>query len=175
METQKVWLEITIAGFVYLSAGFFLVLYIAGVHDLSFVGAVESSLPYLSVAIIALSYACGYAIDVISHPGIAFLKRAVQSEVGEEVLLMRNEPLAVLSRKKAAYSTLLLFRHLTAGSILLTISLGCWLRDANLNLRWTLVVICFAALFALAYRVQREYYVKLEKAIDKPITKKTRS
>jgi len=168
METQKVWLEITIAGFVYLAAAFFAILYIAGIHDLSFLVAVEHLLPYISLIVIASSYACGYSIDVLSHPFIAWVTRAPQTNVDDEVRQLRSEAELLLRRKKAAYATLLLFRHLTASSIFLSLSIGCWFSGANISLCWVLVVISFSILFALAYLVQRRYYLNLEQAMRRP-------
>ena len=51
-QTSGVWLEVTVFGFVYLVAAFFLFLTCLGRHDLAFFEGVDDYLPYLSVAVV---------------------------------------------------------------------------------------------------------------------------
>ena len=55
----SIWLEITIAGFVYVLAIFFAIVGICDVHDLATLRPPNELLPYISAALVALSYVLG--------------------------------------------------------------------------------------------------------------------
>jgi hypothetical protein len=55
----SIWLEITIAGFVYVVAIFFAIVAICDVHDLAILRPPNELLPYISAALVGLSYVLG--------------------------------------------------------------------------------------------------------------------
>jgi hypothetical protein len=165
MDTQKLWLEITIAGFLYVASAFFVILRILGVNDLTFVG---TFLPYLTIAIVVLSYCCGFAINIISHYLIALRWPEFAYNAEDEIELSPGVSDATKRRVTSSYFTLLLFRHLTFGSVLLEDCLTCWLIGTHFNWHVGAVIIPLstaAVIFGFAFWIHRKNHLALSQYV----------
>lgn len=135
------WLSGTITGFVYLCALFFLILPFLKKCDLSFLHKLQSLAPYLAVVVVFFSYAVGLAAhycfqelqelhNVICNYPENYLAQA-------QIMEQKIVPPGVLSWKFQAYDTMVLFRYLMLGFVLLAISLGNLFRMNRVSsLRW---------------------------------------
>lgn len=165
MDTQKLWLEITIAGFLYVASAFFVILRILGVNSLTFL---VTFLPYLTIAIVVLSYCCGYAINIISHYLIALRWPKYAYNAKDEIELLSSVDDATKRRVTSSYFTLLLFRHLTIGSVLLQDCLTIWLIGTHFDWHVRAVIIPFstvAVLFGFAYWIHRKNHLALSESV----------
>lgn len=82
MTSPALWAEITIAGFFYLLAAFFLTLKVIGVRDLSFLPSLKDYVAAISVGIVVVSYLLGLLAHrlipiVLSRP-VRFLARRMK-------------------------------------------------------------------------------------------------
>ncbi|MGA2798360.1 MAG: hypothetical protein ABSE63_12325 [Thermoguttaceae bacterium] len=124
MESPKIWLEMTVAGFVYLAAAFFFVLTSIHVKDLTVFSQLSGSAPYVSVAIILLSYVTGISIHIMSQRLYSKYKPDTVSRAA--TIFSNTVPKSIMRLVETSYSTFILFRHLWIGTYFLGLALMCW-------------------------------------------------
>lgn len=182
METPKIWLEIAIAGFVYVAAAFFALLSWLNIYDLSSLSNSREFAPYLSVAIILLSYLIGLSVHIAMYHGYYKLRKAriwlkifkwlhkdqepEHSEDDEDLAFRDDISPRVLEHMKATYNTFILFRLLAVGTPLLCVSLVFWMSNTEYThqrLPTAATLILLTALFAFSYLSLRPSQSKLKK------------
>jgi len=127
-----------------------------------------SYLPYLSIAIVGLSYCCGYAINIILHCLIARIWPKHAYDANDEIELLPDIDDATRRRVTSSYFTLLLFRHLTLGSVVLEDCLTYWLTGTQF--KWQAIAVILplsglALISGLAYWIHRRNHLALNKYV----------
>lgn len=194
MDTPKIWLEIAIAGFVYVAAAFFALLSWLHINDLSFLWNPREFAPYLSIGIILLSYVIGLSVHIALHQAYSKLRKTriwlaiwkflrkdqapdKAEDDGDEDLILRDDiSPRVLEHVKTSYNTFVLFRLLALGTPLLCVSLICWMsntefKDHRLPAAATLFLV--TTLFAVTYVSLRPSQRALKRYVSKPINSST--
>jgi len=162
------WIQVTISGFVYLTAGFFILLSIFKKYDFTFIN-IKDYLPYLAILTVFLSYAVGYAAHLAIQP-VVYLIRPEFAPTGEKMmtlLSLTEKSNEVYKSINDTYSNLVMFRHLFIATILLGISLCIWLwKNNNKYYRWKFLITCFlfAVLFFIAWRMLSHSVAELKAA-----------
>jgi hypothetical protein len=172
MEAPKIWLEIAIAGFVYVAAAFFSLLSWLHINDLCFLWNAREFAPYLSIGIILFSYVIGLSVHNVLHQAYSKVRgtktwRTIsksfdkdqapnepESDKGEDLFLREDISPRVLELIKSSYNTFVLFRLLALGTPLLCLSLIYWMsntkfKDDRLPAAATLALLTI--LFAVTY------------------------
>lgn len=176
----RLWLEITIAGFFYLAAIFFIILKIFGIEDLKFIDKVRDYMPYLSVGAVAMSYLFGIVFHRLLSSLVQPLLIFVENRLGLHVFnLIGGHPgwtgidlnkiwqhgSERLQREiDFQFNQLALLRLLVIGIPLFGISAGVWLSSVIATKYILIIFIVFLVLgIALfyAYREHRIHFFKL--------------
>jgi hypothetical protein len=166
----KIWIELTIPGFLYLLTGFFLFLLCFNINDLKFLQNTRDYLPYISIIIIVLSSIVGHtAYKVLQHL-IYFVRPKFKYNATNNVKLIRKVPEIFQTPLSESYIVFVFFRHLIIG----TFSVGCvlviWLGCSNnTQYQYPIILICviFIFLFILSYIFQRKTHKAFKEAIEK--------
>jgi len=157
------WLQVTIPGFVYLTAIFFFLLALSGKYDLNFTG-IKEYIPYIAILILFFSYVIGYTIHLTFEKIIFFIYPGLNKPLAYLINIHNRMSKDLYKSYDDSYSNLILFRHLFIATILLGISLFNWFRKGKLQrLKWNSFITCiiFALLFLIAYFVAQESVNKL--------------
>jgi hypothetical protein len=174
MTSATLWIEITIAGSVYLFALFFVFLRIADISDLTFLTRENALLPYIAIVAVGTSYVLG----IVAHRWIQVLGTRVLGIVERELGL---KDLSTSDSRPEQYRQLVtiwqhgserlhkefdfqfalqaLFRSLLFSIPFLGGSVSAWLSitDWNAYIAWVVVATgVFETGVFLAYRRQRE-------------------
>lgn len=178
------WIEMTIAGFVYVTAGFILIVSCIPINNLSFLSHVSAYAPYASVALVFLSNVIGYSAHQILEILYSLFKwirdkvhksmnrQDIQNDhdKGSDLILHTDVPDRVIEHVKSTYSTFVLFRHLSIGFILLLLSLWHWNVEVHLTmLRSVSMIICalLAFLCIVTYCCVRPILIQLNDDVQK--------
>lgn len=165
MSSFTPWLSATIFGFVYVTATFFLFLWIAGINDLRLLSDSREFAPYLAILVVSLSYVVGVATHFVSDYIWVNYFRTEDAKSGADLKRIREEKRKdLLEELGRRYDTLVLLRHLFLGFLLLLITISGWLISNHLGpLRYAVGFVCvclFATLlFFFAWRFQRPSYI----------------
>jgi hypothetical protein len=175
--TLRFWIEVTLAGFLYLAAAFFFLQTWFGVHELDLVS--KEVLPYAATAAIAASYVFG----LILHSLIPMVFRALLPEETKQWLrndiptrtekdrsndsarLAQFGSQELLLQLRGIYSTLVLFRLFAPGIFVFGFSLASWCMDTASERYAPMILVISTALsfaFLQAYRKQFSEYTNYE-------------
>jgi hypothetical protein len=163
------WLSATIFGFAYVTAAFFLVLWIARLDNLKFLKDCREFAPFLAVLTVSLSYVVGLTAHYVSDYVWVTCVCPSDAPSATNLMWMREKtPAGVLQELGNAYDTLVLFRHLFFGSLLCLITIFGWLSKNHLpRLKWTIGFVCLFAtvFFCIAWRYEHSIYIDFLKVI----------
>lgn len=169
MSSFTAWLSVTIFGFVYVAAAFFLVLWIAGEKDLNFLKNCQQYSPYLAIIAVSLSYVVGLAAHFVSdYVWTKWLCPSDAKSAGDLLSLRERTTPYLLEQLGRTYDTLVLLRHLFLAFFMLFITSNGWLRtNHSRKLTWAVAIVCLCAavFFFLAWQVQRGLYIDFRDAI----------
>ncbi len=165
MGSFKIWIEMAIAGFVYVLAGFFLCLTFLKIPDLSFLLPLSGFAPYLSLAILLFSYVVGLTIQIISQR-LFKSREEIENDIVAQASAMRNSsvPYRAILFFKTEYNAFVLFRLLSLGTCLLGFSMYFWKSCAGYTIyRLAAGIGCFvlAGIFLWAYIAKYPAQLKL--------------
>jgi hypothetical protein len=173
MNSRKLWVEITVAGFPFLATAYFIFLFIFGIYDLEHVKPALENLPYTAVLVTVLSYVFGLAAHVVSQ-------RAYEIVTPDKYDAEKDIEFGAWSsdytQRHASYmySTLVLFRLLTFGTFFLGITLTLWIRCTEWKEQCcavALTCLLLMLLFGIAWRSHRPPYKKFRDAANKSVEK----
>ena len=128
MFSMSLWLEVTIAGFVYLAAAFFTILAFAGKDDLGFLNSIREFIPYLALIVLFASYVVGMTAHILMQEVVIWFFPEYGFTAGIQLALQQNTPREILTSLGYSYGAMLLLRHLALASLFLAVSLLIWLR-----------------------------------------------
>jgi len=167
MNSRRLWLEITVAGFPYLAAAYFFFLSIFGIHDLRCIKPAPEYLPYIAVLVTVLSYVFGLAAHVISQKAYTIVtKREYDAKKDVEFGAKTDY---VQRHMSFMYSTLVLFRLLFFGTLFLVPTLTLWIRSTECKEEWlTVALSCLllTVLFAIAWFSHRKSFIAFRDAAN---------
>ena len=167
MNSPKIWLEMTIAGFVFLLAAFFFALAFFHITDLSFIQQFSSATPYLSVAIVFLSYIVGLSIHIVSQTLLSSDKDT--SKTRADAMFNDKIPERAIRLVETSYSTFVLFRLLSVGTYFLGMALLAWSCHAEF-MRYVVIVaiFCFAlsAISLCVYAIIKKHQSQLKQQFN---------
>ena len=158
------WIEITIVGFAYLAAAFFLFLSAATKYRLDFLKDLHEYIPYIAVGVLFLSYAVGLSAHFLMEKGIIILRPECKYNATSLLLIRQKAPAQILEAFGSSYSNLIMFRHLTIATALLSVTIFIWLSGSvHFSLRWHFCITCllFSFLFLFAWRIHSADHAQL--------------
>lgn len=166
----KIWIELTIPGFLYLLTGFFIFLIYYNINDLKFLQNAKDYLPYISIIIIVLSSVVGHtAYKVLEHL-IYLLRPKFKFNVTYDFNLSIKVPEKLKNRMAEYYVVLVFFRHLIVGTFSFGCALVIWLGCTN-NSQYQypiiLISVVFIFFFVLSYVLHRNRFKAIKVSIDK--------
>lgn len=174
----RFWIEVTLAGFLYLVAVFFFFQTWFGIHNLDIL--LKEVSPYAAVAI-PISYVFG----LLLHSLVPMLSRNLLPEEMQQWLRSdihtktKEDPIDTTARLaqfgtqellvqlKGVYSTLVLFRLFAPGTFALGFSLASWYMDTQDKQYAPTILVVSAALsfaFLCVYKKQYAEYKNFERA-----------
>ena len=170
----KIWIELTIPGFLYLLVGFFLVLFSMNKKDFDFLPDqdMKDYLPYISIIIIVLSSIIGYTAYKVSER-IVYCFRKKKYDAINEIKFMLNVPEHLQTRRNDLYIVLVFYRLLIPGTFLLGCVSGIWLLcSEKLQYLWPIIFISviFVLLFIITYILHRKTYKDFSEGLNKEYT-----
>lgn len=175
MQTQKVKLEYTIIGFLFLLGLLFVLLTFLGIYDLGLLFcSIESFLPYLAVILVVLSYFSGVALEVILQK-IIWWKYDTKYPAHEDARILSFAPNLLQEHISNSFSKLVFFRTLTIEIPLVTISILIWVSCSNHNnahkviLLVSVVGIILFILVLLTWRIHRKIHEQFKNEAMKMI------
>ncbi len=122
----KIWIEITIPGFLYLLVGFFLFLLCFNINDLKFLKNTKDYLPYISILIIVLSSITGSLVYKVSEY-LVYLLNKTKYNPKEEIKFVCKVPELLQTRFNDLYTVFVFYRLLIPGTFFLGVVLTIWL------------------------------------------------
>jgi hypothetical protein len=176
MTAATLWIEITIAGSVYLFALLFLVLRIAGISDLDFLTRENAPLAYVAVVAVGTSYVLGIvAHRLIQIGGIPLLRLAERlfpiddpgSDDSKDAQYHQLVPIWQHGSERLhrefdfQFALQALLRSLVFSIPFLGFSAGVWLwsTEWSKHIWWVVVAaVVFEICVYMAYRRQREQF-----------------
>lgn len=177
------WIEISISGFFYLLALFFIILKVLGVKDLVFLSIIKDYAALLSVGIAIASYLLG----ILAHRLLSiirpftfikhlFKRKQVQDErpnwkqyCANLVKVWQYGSERLHRELDSQYSLNSLMRLLVIGIPLSGLSIALWIWETSLQQFALLILMLSFVLglaFYLAYRIQRKYFEEIVQAIS---------
>jgi hypothetical protein len=163
-------IQVTIFGFVYVSALILFFLSLANKHDLIF-KETRTYFPFIAVIILFFSYVVGYTAYVSSEKIIFMIFPQFYSGAVEAMQLRKRISENLYSAFIDRYTNMIMFRHLFLSTILLMPSLYIWFRKSKLpKFRWYSVIFCLiiSILFLIAYMFARESLLEYKRNIFLP-------
>jgi hypothetical protein len=161
------WIQVTIAGFVYIASAFFVILKLVNKKNLQFVH-VKEYLPYLAILVVFLSYAVGYSAHLVSKTCIIdefYSEYKLTQDKSRKLTELKENREELYQSLNDNYSNLVMFRHLFVATILLGISLFIWFyKHEKRKLKWIALITCivFAAVFFIAWRSMNQIISNFE-------------
>jgi hypothetical protein len=163
MNSLRLWVEVTVGGFPYVAAAFFIFLCFLGIHDLESIKPPPEYLPYIGVLLTMLSYAFGLSVHVISQQVYVIAGGEKKKyDAKRDKAFMEDANDYVLRHASFLYSTLVLFRLLASGTFILGVALSSWIGFTKFRGIQPAVVVfsgLLTALFVTAYFSHREFYI----------------
>ncbi|MGA3245423.1 MAG: hypothetical protein ABSE41_12460 [Bacteroidota bacterium] len=161
------WIEVTIAGFIFVSAAFFAFLRYAQIYSLDYPQKVGALLPYVAIASAFLSYVVGFSAHLVVHGAIGTLWPSTKSTPDQLIALQTQLPEQLRYTFGHTYGNLVMLRLIVIALICLAISLHLWLPKVSIPRRRPFYVTCWllAAILSVAYFVQRQLYVEMNNDI----------
>ena len=177
MSNLNLWIEITISGFFYFLATFFLFLSLTGIFDLTFINALKDYVTALSVAIVIISYIFGSLaqkiIPLVFRLPLRMVRRLFritstipynesESMYSASIAFVRQYGTERLNREiDIQFSALMMFSLLSVGFPLLGLSAFVWLNNTSQkHLSVPILITCIivgAFCFFTYIRHRREY------------------
>ncbi len=159
------WIEVTIAGFVYISAIFFFILYLLKIRRLTFLKCLQPYAPYIAFVVLFSSYVCGFVAHTASSKLYALFSHDFKYCSPERIILNNERvPNYLLNSLALMYNNLVLFRHFSIATLLLGVALFLWL-DPKQFRRQRIVVsltcIIIPVIFVITYFVCRPDLLQL--------------
>jgi hypothetical protein len=162
------WLEITIAGAVYVAAACILFLSFADKRNFTLTDNTRPLIPYIAVMMLFFSYVVGLSIHYLTvyvlvscHPEFGF-------DAARQLGPYDKDMLERLAKLGSAYGTMVMFRLLFPGFFFLAISVLVWYwTHSNRRLRWSAVSIClaFSLFFLCTWLVHKDIYIQVRDAV----------
>ena len=168
MDFSRLWVEVTIAGYLFVAAIFFLLLAILGQSDVAFLNQMSALVPALGITIAA--YVLGVSAHLLLRWFIQTFWSKEKYDAERDVSFFTNASESFKQRAKFAEGVHVMFRLLTLGTICLWLSVSIWLCATDQKQLIAIVSLIFAFFaigFALVYFSHRETYARLKEAIDK--------
>jgi hypothetical protein len=163
------WLEITISGAVYSTALILILLSFAGKNDLKFISKISSFSLSISILLVFVSYVIGLSAHLITQQIISWLCSSSKYDP-KELLAIKNFSKDAYDSLTYTYSNLVMFRHLTFSTFILSLSFLFWSRNILIprNIKWTIFFSCifFSLIFLWAYSSQREFLITLTNSLS---------
>jgi hypothetical protein len=166
MNHLRLWFEITVAGFPFLAAAYFLFLCIFGIYDLRCINPPPEYLPYIGVLVTVLSYVFGLSAHLILQRAYSIVTKR-EYDAKKDWNFMKNAADLAYRHHAFMYSTLILFRLLAIGTISLGITLTVWIRSTECSEKWSAVALScllLTLLFVIAYFSHRKNYIAFRDA-----------
>jgi len=166
-ENLSIWIQNTVAGFLYTIAGLFFFLCLYGINDLMFLDNLKDYLAFIIIGVIAFSSIVGFSAQKILEHIIYLIKPKFKYNADEEIKLI-NYSESLQKRHHNLYAVLVLYRHLILGSIIIWISLLCWLNSSGNVEYWypvSLISIFLIAIFIITYFLHRKSFIAFKKVI----------
>ena len=182
MTRRTLWLEITIAGFPYALALFFLVLRYYGVSDVEKVLPSKEYLPFIAVVILAISYVLGILahrlLQIVIRPMMRLVRycfRRGTRHDGSTPDDTTNYMVRVWQRGSERlnreldfqFSLCALLQSLVVSVPLLGLSFSLWSCRSQNKFTWGILVlsIAFSGLCILVYKHQQRYLSRLRSLV----------
>ena len=177
MTSPKFWTEASIAGFLYLLSIFFLTLKFLGIENICMEDWWSEYLPYLAVAVVAISYLLGLTahvlIPILLRRPARFLKiitqRIEQDRSRNDARLLQFGTESLQKQVKSQYSTWILFRLLTVGFPLAGLSCAIWMSGTPRSpFAWSIAIVSFifGGLFLWAYKRLESEFRGIQSSVD---------
>jgi hypothetical protein len=175
MFAVRVWLEVTLAGLLYIASAFFLLQSLFGVHDLEVVSA--DVLPYFAVLLVGASYVVGLTLHsfipscfraLLPEEVIPWLRNGVPPDprkdmTREDVQIALRATQELLGQMKGIYSGVVLFRLFTPGIFFLGFALASWCMDTPYQRYAPMILLISGSLSVLFLHLYREYFARYSK------------
>jgi len=170
LKEIKIWVELTIPGFLYILSGFFSYLLVFNINDLESPKSLKDYSPFLSIFIIILSSIVGYSAYKLLERLVYLVRPKYNYNAKAEIKYMQKVPLELRTRYNDFYLILVFFRHLIIGTFLTGSTLILWLRCSN-NLQYQnnviLIFIIFITLFIITYNFQKKTFKDFKEELEK--------
>lgn len=180
MTSATLWIEITIAGAIYLLAAlvWLLALFAPNVAIVNSLESVKECLPYLAVGFVAASYITGIIahriVQIIARPILRILERVIHLKDltldpggTEDLIRIWQYGSGRLHRElDFQYALVALFRSLLFSVLLLGTGVIAWLCRMRLDGIWGVVglIVGIWSLCFLAYRRQWQHHYNISRA-----------
>ena len=164
------WIQVTISGFVYVSAVFFLLLSLAHKYDLSFKDT-RYYLPYIGILLIFLSYVIGYSAHLVFEKILFCLNPEYKLTLSKLLSIRENMSDILYKSYNDSYSNLVMFRHLVIATVFLGFSLYNWFRKSRMQkFKYYALITCFlfTMIFLIAYLMKRDDIISVKNAFNLP-------
>ena len=169
MASLVPWIEVTITGFLYLFAIFFLTLRFLRIGNLRFLKKDAELLPYIAILAVFFSYVLGLAAHLVADKLITYLFPYFAFDANANIKIFQAVPEDLQRKFGESYSNLVLFRHLVIASFTIAISMFSWFWGKQpTDLKWRVVIVCLFILdlFLIAYSAHRKDFVKFKEALS---------
>ena len=181
MQTQKIRLENSIIGFLFLIGLLFLLLTCLGIYNLGLLLCkIEDYLPYLTVILVVLSYFSGVALEVILQK-ISWWFFDGKYPALEDVRILSYATNLLQEHISNSFAKLVFFRTLTFEIPFVTISIAIWIiysGNSNAYKIILLVAVVGIVLFILVLltwiihrKIHKQFMEEAKKMIRKPRTR----
>jgi hypothetical protein len=176
MLPPTLWVEIIIAGFVYLIAGIFFILNSAQIYNFQFMGVLRDYVALITLIAVFVSYILGMLMHriiqmIILRPLNAFLQKirvnfnivgdAKPNYYSMSFILYQYGSQYLQREIDIQYSAFALFTSLVVSIPILGVSLSRWLSNTSAS-RWSpyilLISLVFSVLFFIAAARQRKHF-----------------
>lgn len=183
MSSVSLWIEISISGFFYFIAAFFIVLKVAGVKDFTFITNVKDYLALIAVSV----YIASYMLGILAHRLLPFVigwplksikrlfrRKRPRAETNDDIHHFANSIEVwqygsdrLHKELDFQFSLRSMMFSLVIGLPISGICAAIWLGDTSaqwLALPITIIGFMLGVTFYLAYRIQRSIYNQIQQA-----------
>jgi hypothetical protein len=170
MNFWSPWIEVTIAGFVYVSAIFLIILCFLNIHKLTFLKCLQPYTPYIAFVVLFSSYVCGFVAHMLSSKLFALWSLDCKYFRPEKIIdINKRVPDYLRNSIALSYNNLILLRHLSFATLCLSVALFYWLDPKQFpKQRIVLPIACiiFAVIFASTYFAYKPEFVQLTEMMN---------
>lgn len=164
-------IQVTLFGFVYVTALIFFFLSLANKHDLIF-KETRAYFPFIAIIILFASFVVGYTAYVSSEKIIFMIYPGLKYGATEAIHMRKNISEDLYKTFMDRYTYMIMFRHLfIATFFFLMPSLYVWFRKSRLpkfKLYSVLLCIAFSIFLLIAYIMARESLIEFKRNILSP-------